>query len=146
MSPPQLDELFIGQELGAVGLVRSFVVCARRSRLFPEKSDREVRVYKGLALLADRWLSRRGSAENLRGKTMTTENLVEGSVLANPNGKKPPSAGAEIAHELKNCVSVLLLLVEAIEIDRQHPVADEDNIKDLKNLILKMNGLVDRLK
>lgn len=58
----------------------------------------------------------------------------------------PPCAVSEIAHELKNCVSVLLLLVETIEIDRQHPVPDEDNMKDLKNLIFKMNGLVDKLK
>ena len=77
---------------------------------------------------------------------MTTENLVEASVLRPANGKNPPSAVSEIAHELKNCVSVLLLLAETIEIGRQHPVPDEDNIKDLKNLILKMNGLVDRLK
>lgn len=77
---------------------------------------------------------------------MTTENLVEASVLTRPNGKNPPSAVAEIAHELKNCVSVLLLLVETIEFDRQHPVTAEDNIKDLKSLILKMNSLVDRLK
>jgi hypothetical protein len=77
---------------------------------------------------------------------MTTQNLFAESLLPPANGKNPPSAVSEIAHELKNCVSVLLLLVETIEIDRQHPVADEDNIKDLKNLILKMNGLVDRLK
>jgi hypothetical protein len=77
---------------------------------------------------------------------MTTENLVEDSVFARPNGKKPPGAVSEIAHELKNCVSVLLLLFETIEIERQHPVPAEDNMKDLKNLILKMNGLVDRLK
>jgi hypothetical protein len=77
---------------------------------------------------------------------MTTENLVEDSVFARPNGKNPPCAVSEIAHELKNCVSVLLLLVETIDIDRQNPVSDEDNMKDLKNLILKMNRLVDRLK
>jgi hypothetical protein len=77
---------------------------------------------------------------------MTTENLVAESLLRPANGKKPAAAVSEIAHELKNCVSVLLLLVETIEIDRQHSVPDEDNIKDFKNLILKMNGLVDRLK
>jgi hypothetical protein len=77
---------------------------------------------------------------------MTTENLVAESLFRPANGKKPPSAVSEIAHELKNCVSVLLLLVETIEIDRQHPGPDEDSIKDFKNLILKMNGLVDRLK
>jgi hypothetical protein len=76
---------------------------------------------------------------------MTTENLVAESLLR-PANEKPPAAVSEIAHELKNCVSVLLLLVETIEIDRQHSVPDEDNIKDFKNLILKMNGLVDRLK
>jgi hypothetical protein len=77
---------------------------------------------------------------------MKNENLVAESLLPPGNGKNPPSAVCEIAHELKNCVSVLLLLVETIEINRQHPVADEDNTKDLKNLILKMNSLVDRLK
>jgi hypothetical protein len=77
---------------------------------------------------------------------MKIENLVAESLLPPANGKNPPYAVSEIAHELKNCVSVLLLLVETIEIDRQHPVTDEDNIKDLKNLILKMNSLVDRLK
>jgi hypothetical protein len=77
---------------------------------------------------------------------MTPDNLVAESSLPSGNGKNPPAAVSEIAHELKNCVSVLLLLVETIEIDRQHPVPDEDNIKDLKKLILKMNGLVDRLK
>ena len=67
-------------------------------------------------------------------------------MLARPNGKNLPCAVSEIAHELKNCVSVLLLLVETIEVDRQHSVPEEDNMKDLKKLILKMNGLVDRLK
>jgi hypothetical protein len=77
---------------------------------------------------------------------MTTENLVEDALLPRPNSKNLSSSVSEIAHELKNCMSVLLLLVETIEIDRQYPLPDEDNIKDLKNLILKMNGLVGRLK
>jgi hypothetical protein len=77
---------------------------------------------------------------------MTPEQFVEDSVPARLNGKNPPCAVSEIAHELKNCVSVLLLLVETIESDRQQRVPDEENMKDLKNLILKMNGLVDRLK
>jgi hypothetical protein len=77
---------------------------------------------------------------------MTIENLVGESLLRPANGKNPPSAVSEIAHELKNCVSVLLLLVETIEIERQNPAPEEDNMNDLKNLLLKMNGLVDRLK
>ena len=77
---------------------------------------------------------------------MTTENLFEDVLLSRPNSKNLSSSVSEIAHELKNCVSVLLLLVDSIEIDRQHPLPDEDNIKDLKNLILKMKGLVGRLK
>jgi hypothetical protein len=77
---------------------------------------------------------------------MTTENLVEDSVFARFNSKKPPCAVSEIAHELKNCVSVLLLLVETIEFDGQHPAPAGENMKDLKNLILKMNNLIDRLK
>lgn len=77
---------------------------------------------------------------------MTTENLVEDALLSRLNAKNQSSSVSEIAHELKNCVSVLLLLVETIEIDRQYPLPDEDNLKDLKNLILKMNGLVGRLK
>jgi hypothetical protein len=86
-------------------------------------------------------------AESLRGeKPMTTENLFAESLHRPANGKNPPSAVSEIAHELKNCVSVLLLLVETIEVDRQQPVSDDDNMRDLKNLILKMNGLVDKLR
>jgi hypothetical protein len=77
---------------------------------------------------------------------MTTDTLVAESLLRPGNGKNPPTAVFEIAHELKNCVSVLLLLVETIEIDRQHSVSDDDNMKDLKNLTLKMNSLVDKLK
>jgi hypothetical protein len=77
---------------------------------------------------------------------MTTQNLFEDALLPGPNSKNLSCSVSEIAHELKNCVSVLLLLVETIEIDRQHPLPDEDNIKDLKNLILKMNGLIGRLK
>ena len=77
---------------------------------------------------------------------MTTENLVEDALLPRPNAKNLSSSVSEIAHELKNCVSVLLLLVETIEIDRQYALPGEDNLKDLKNLILKMNGLVGRLK
>ncbi|HEY6367277.1 MAG TPA: hypothetical protein VI585_21050 [Candidatus Binatia bacterium] len=77
---------------------------------------------------------------------MTTENLVEDALLPRPNAKNLSSPVSEIAHELKNCVSVLLLLVETIEIDRQYALPGEDNLKDLKNLILKMNGLVGRLK
>jgi hypothetical protein len=49
---------------------------------------------------------------------MTTENLFAESLHRPANGKNPPSAVSEIAHELKNCVSVLLLLVETIEVDR----------------------------
>ena len=77
---------------------------------------------------------------------MTTENLVEDALLSRLNAKNQSSSVSEIAHELKNCVSVLLLMVETIEIDRQYPLPDQDNIKDLKNLILKMKGLVGRLK
>jgi hypothetical protein len=77
---------------------------------------------------------------------MTTGYFAEDSALARPKGKNPPCTVSEIAHELKNCVSALLLLVETIESDRQQRVPDEDNMRDLKNLILKMNGLVDRLK
>jgi hypothetical protein len=77
---------------------------------------------------------------------MTTDTLVAESLRHAGNGKNSSTAVSEIAHELKNCVSVLLLLVETIEIDRQQPVSDEDSMKDIKNLILKMNGLVDKLK
>jgi hypothetical protein len=77
---------------------------------------------------------------------MTPEQFVEDSVPARLNGKNPPCAVSEIAHELKNCVTVLLLLAETIEINRQQQVSDEENMKDLKNLILKMNGLIDSLR
>jgi hypothetical protein len=79
-----------------------------------------------------------------KGETMTTENFVENSP------PRLPAVGtrhqfSEVAHELKNCVSVLLLLVETIEMDREHPVPDEDSRKDLKRLIHKMNCLVENL-
>jgi F420-0:gamma-glutamyl ligase len=80
------------------------------------------------------------------GKVMANENLVEDLLLPSANGKNSASSVSEIAHELKNCVSVLLLAVETIGIDGPDAGADESNIKDLKHLILKMNGLVDRLK
>ena len=74
---------------------------------------------------------------------MTTENSVENSLPRLPAGTRHQFS--EVAHELKNCVSVLLLLVETIEIDREHPVPDENSMKDLKRLIHKMNCLVENL-
>lgn len=52
---------------------------------------------------------------------------------------------SEIAHDLKNCMSILLYWVETFRTDGNSSVLDEDSLNDLKKLALKMNGLVERL-
>ena len=75
---------------------------------------------------------------------MTTENLIQSST-APVRATTVHEQFSEIAHELKNCVSVLLLTVEIIAIDREHGVPHEDSIEDLKNLMHKVDCLVERL-
>lgn len=52
---------------------------------------------------------------------------------------------SEIAHDLKNCMSILLYWVETVETVEGSVVADEDSIEDLKKLAHKMNCLIERL-
>jgi hypothetical protein len=52
---------------------------------------------------------------------------------------------SEIAHDLKNCMSILLYLVETLETGGGSAVPNEDSIEDLKKLAHKMNCLIERL-
>jgi hypothetical protein len=52
---------------------------------------------------------------------------------------------SEIAHDLKNCMSILLYWVETLGTDGNSSVPNDDSIDDLKKLALKMNRLVERL-
>ena len=56
-----------------------------------------------------------------------------------------PRQLSEIAHDLKNCMSILLYWVETLETDGSSAVATEDSIEDLKKLAHKMNCLIERL-
>ena len=51
---------------------------------------------------------------------------------------------SEIAHDLKNCMSIVLYLVETLGTDG-HSFSSEDSLDDLKKLAHKMNCLVERL-
>ena len=75
------------------------------------------------------------------GKTMIAENLLQGSPVP---VRATGTAGqlSEIAHDLKNCMSILLYWVETIE---TNAVPNEDSIEDLKKLTHKMNCLIERL-
>jgi len=75
---------------------------------------------------------------------MIAENLLQGlPVPVQATG----TAGqlSEIAHDLKNCMSILLHWVETIETDGGSAVSNEDSIDDLKKLAHKMNCLIERL-
>ena len=52
---------------------------------------------------------------------------------------------SEIVHDLKNCISILLYWVETVGTDGSASVSDEDSRNDLKKLVVKMSGLVERL-
>lgn len=69
------------------------------------------------------------------------ENLLQGSP-APVRATGTACQLSEIAHDLKNCMSILLYWVEMIETDA---VANEDSIEDLKKLTHKMNCLIERL-
>ena len=56
-----------------------------------------------------------------------------------------PRQLSEIAHDLKNCMSILLYWVETFETDGGSAVPNEDGINDLKKLADKMNCLIERL-
>jgi hypothetical protein len=74
---------------------------------------------------------------------MITETLIQGSPV--PGGAtETPCQLSEIAHDLKNCMSILLYWVETLE-TRGSPLPNEDSIDDLKKLAHKMNCLIERL-
>jgi hypothetical protein len=78
------------------------------------------------------------------GKTMIAENLFQGSPVP-VRTKGTPRQLSEIAHDLKNCMSILLYWVEAFETDGGSALPNEDSIEDLKKLAHKMNCLIERL-
>lgn len=79
-----------------------------------------------------------------KGKTMIAENLLQDT---SPSVRAAGTAQqiSEIAHDLKNCMSILLYWIETFGTDGNSSVASEDSIDDLKKLALKMNCLVERL-
>ena len=75
---------------------------------------------------------------------MIAENLLEGSpVPVRATGTAGQLSG--IAHDLKNCMTILLYWVETIETDGDSAVPNEDSMDDLKKLAHKMNSLIERL-
>ena len=75
---------------------------------------------------------------------MIAENLLRGLPVS-VRAAETPRQLSEIAHDLKNCMSILLYWVETFETDRDSPVLDEDSLDDLKKLAGKMNCLIERL-
>jgi hypothetical protein len=75
---------------------------------------------------------------------MITGNVIEG-LLYPVRATGTDHQSSEIAHDLKNCMSILLYWVETLEANRRFPVANEDSIEDLRKLIDKMNCLIERL-
>ena len=75
---------------------------------------------------------------------MIAENLLQGSPVPG-RATGTPRQLSEIAHDLKNCMSILLYWVETIEVDGGSAVPNEDSIDDLKKLAHKMNCLIERL-
>jgi hypothetical protein len=75
---------------------------------------------------------------------MITGNVIEG-LLYPGRATRTDHQSSEIAHDLKNCMSILLYWVETLEGNRDFPVANEDSIEDLRKLIDKMNCLIERL-
>ena len=75
---------------------------------------------------------------------MIAENLFQGSPVP---VRATGTAGqlSEIAHDLKNCMSILLYWVETLETDGGSALPNEDSIEDLKKLAHKMNCLIERL-
>jgi hypothetical protein len=71
------------------------------------------------------------------------ENLPR-SVRPGPSGRNPRQL-SKIAHDLKNCMSILLYWVEMLETDRGSSAPSEESLDDLKKLTHKMNCLIERL-
>ena len=75
---------------------------------------------------------------------MIAENLLRGLPVS-VRAAETPRQLSEIAHDLKNCMSILLYWVETFETDQGSKVLSEDSLDDLKTLTRKMNCLIERL-
>jgi hypothetical protein len=75
---------------------------------------------------------------------MIAENLLQGSPVP-VRATGTACQLSEIAHDLKNSMSILLYWVETIETDGDSAVSSEDSIDDLKKLAHKMHCLIERL-
>jgi hypothetical protein len=75
---------------------------------------------------------------------MIAENLLQGPPVS-VRAAETPRQLSEIAHDLKNCMSILLYWVETFETDRDSTVHSDDSLDDLRKLTRKMNCLIERL-
>ena len=75
---------------------------------------------------------------------MIAENLLQGSPVP-VRATGTACQLSEIAHDLKNCMSILLYWVETLDAGGGSPAATEDSMDDLKKLAHKMNCLIGRL-
>jgi hypothetical protein len=75
---------------------------------------------------------------------MIAENLLQGSLVP-VRATGTACQLSEVAHDLKNCMSILLYWVETLETDGGSAVPNEDSMDDLKKLAHKMNSLIERL-
>ena len=75
---------------------------------------------------------------------MIAENLLLGLPVS-VRAAETPRQLSEIAHDLKNCMSILLYWVETFETDRGSNALNADSLDDLKTLTRKMNCLIERL-
>ena len=75
---------------------------------------------------------------------MIAENLLRGLPVS-VRAAESPRQLSEIAHDLKNCMSILVYWVETFETDQGSKVLNEDSLDDLKTLTRKMNCLIERL-
>jgi hypothetical protein len=65
---------------------------------------------------------------------MIAENLLQGPPVSVRTAETPRQL-SEIAHDLKNCMSILLYWVETFETDRDSTVPNEDSLDDLNKLL-----------
>ena len=107
------------------------------------KSSKDV-LSKGLARWTEWCLGRVPVVPVKEGKTMIAGKLLQGSPVP-VRATEGPRQLSEIAHDLKNCMSILLYWVETFETDGGSAVPSEDGIDDLKKLADKMNCLIERL-
>lgn len=74
---------------------------------------------------------------------MTIENAAQDRLTS--TGVAETDELAEIVHDLKNCMSILLYWVGTLGTDGSSPTFNQDSVDDLKKLALKMNRLIERL-